>query len=67
MIDADGVERLRELVTSLQDASTDKMPDWKRGQQDSYTLGFDDGQVQAGNDLESLLDELNGVQPRPDA
>ena len=67
MIDEDGVKRLRELIKMMQNASTGKMPDWQRGQQDSYTLGFDDGQIQAGNDLEALLDDLDSVRRQPDS
>lgn len=66
MIDDEGVVRLRKLISELRDAPTGKMPDWQRGQQESYSLGFDDGQIQAGNDLEALLDDLGGVERRPD-
>lgn len=58
---------LRRLVTELQEAPSGKLDDWQRGQAESYSLGFDDGQIQAGNDLEALLDEHTGVERRPDA
>lgn len=67
LISDDALVRLRVLVTNLQDAPSSKMPDWKRAQQDGYSMGFDDGQIQAGNDLEMLLDDLTGIKPRPDA
>lgn len=67
MIHENGVKRLYELAATLQAAPTGELPDWKRGQMDGYPLGFDDGQIQGGNDLRSLLDELTGIQPRPDA
>lgn len=59
--------QLRALVAKLQDAPNATMPAWKRAQQESYSIGFDDGQIQAGNDLEVLLDDLSGVERRPDA
>lgn len=67
MISDEAMTRLRALVVELQDAPTGQMPDWKRGQQEGYSLGFDDGQIQAGNDLEALLDDLSDVERRPDA
>lgn len=67
MIRDDAMTRLRALATTLQDAPTATMPDWKRAQQDGYGIGFDDGQIQAGNDLAALLDDLSGVERRPDA
>lgn len=67
MINADGVRRLRALVTDLQETNT--YVDVKGANQEGKLLavGFDDGQIQAGNDLEALLDELSGVERRPDA
>lgn len=67
MISEDVMTRLRTLVAQLQDTPTATMPEWKRAQRESYSLGFDDGQIQAGNDLEVLLDDLSGVERRPDA
>lgn len=67
LISDDVMTRLRTLVTELQDAPTTPMPEWKRAQRENYSLGFDDGQIQAGNDLEALLDDLSGVEHRPDA
>lgn len=67
MIDEAGVLRLRTLITELQEAST--YDDVKDANQEGklWAAGFDDGQIQAGNDLEALLDELTGTERRPDA
>lgn len=67
MISKDVMTRLRQLVTELQDSPTATMPDWQRAQRDGYTLGLADGQIQAGNDLEALLDDLSDVERRPDS
>lgn len=67
MTDPALLAHLRRLVTDLQGAPSGKMDDWQRGQTESYSLGFDDGQIQAGNDLEALLDEHGRVERRPDS
>jgi hypothetical protein len=67
MISDDAMTRLRLLVSDLQDAATHD--DVKDSDQEGklWSAGFDDGQIQAGNDLEALLDDLSGVERRPDA
>lgn len=67
MIDPALLAQLRRLVTELQEAPSANFDTWQRDQAESYSLGFDDGQIQAGNDLEALLDELTGTERRPDA
>lgn len=67
MISEDAMTRLRTLVTKLQETVT--YDDVKDANQEGklWAGGFDDGQIQAGNDLEMLLDDLSGVERRPDA
>lgn len=67
MIDENALTRLRALVTDLQGTNT--YDDVKDANQEGklFAAGFDDGQIQAGNDLEMLLDDLTGVKRRPDA
>lgn len=67
MIDTAGAERLRRLAAQLQGESPGARTDHRRGQRESYDLGFEDGQIQAGNELEALLDDLSGVERRPDS
>lgn len=63
MISDEVMTRLRALVTTLQASTGPK----KLSGHEDYDYGFADRQIQAGNDLEALLDDLSGVERRPDA
>lgn len=62
----DMMMRLRTLVAALQSSATyDNVKDANQ-EGKLQAIGFDDGQIQAGNELERILDDLSGVERRPD-